>query len=120
VAKRRKLSKKKIVISIVIIFIVLFAAAFARYMLTQNNNFYGKTKEFYFNSDKLSENCPLYRIENWPGVDDYMITINVNSNQNNILSASYDINYAISYTCSDNVLCELSKETRYNSCKYKL
>ena len=51
----------------------------------------------------------MYQVDNWSGVDDYVITINMNSNNNNIEAATYDIGYNISYTCSDNAICQLSK-----------
>jgi len=111
-AKYRKIVKKRIIILFILsICVVSLIAIYARYVLDTNNNFYSKSKEFYFNSDKLDENGPVYQIENWSGVDDYTITINMNSNDNNLISTSYDISYDISYICSDNIICSLSKTT---------
>lgn len=107
--EKKKLNKKKLAVVIIIIVIIVSIGIFARYVLTQNADFYTQTLEFYFTSDKLDVNQPLYRIENWSGVDDYTIVVNLNSNKNNILTADYEIDYEIEYTCSDNVLCELSK-----------
>lgn len=107
--KAHKNRKKKIIVICVLVSVIFFTSVFARYMLNKYNDFYSRTKEFYFNSDKLGENSPIYQIENWPGLDEYTITINMNSNKNNLLSTSYDIGYDISYTCSDNVICNLSK-----------
>lgn len=78
-------------------------------MVNNIKDSFSRTKEFYFYSDKLGENFPTYQIENWSGVDDYTITINMNSNKNSLLSASYDIEYNISYIASDNIICSLSK-----------
>jgi len=73
------------------------------------NNFFSKSSEFYFYSDKLAENNPTYQIDNWSGVDDYTIVINMSSKENNLLANSYDIAYDITYNSSDNVICQLSK-----------
>lgn len=111
--KRKKIYKYSIrqLIIVVIIFIntAFFASIFGRYVVNNIKNFYNRTKEFYFYSDKLASNNPTYQIDNWSGVDDYIITINMNSYKNNLRSTSYDIEYDIEYTVSDNAICQLSK-----------
>jgi len=107
----KKLKKKKIIIIFILIVMLLVASAYGRYRIIRNEDFFGRTKEFYFNSDKLSESSPFYKIENWAGSDNYIININVNSRGNEILGADYAIDYALSVECSDNVLCQLSKST---------
>ena len=107
-----KLNKKYLLLICVIILLsATIITIFARYVLNRENNFFTRSKEFYFNSDKLSDNTPSYRIENWSGVDDYVIIINMDSKGNNLLSTSYDINYNISYTCPGDVICNLSKSS---------
>lgn len=102
--------KKQIVIlALIVLSLMSVIIVFGRYVTNSINNFFVKSKEFYFNSDKLSEGNSVYQVDNWSGVDDYVITINMNSNNNNIESASYDIGYDISYKCSDNAICQLSK-----------
>lgn len=107
--KKKHNRKRLILICLLFIFLFPFADTFSRYTIDSLNEFFGKTKEFYFYSDKLGENNPKFLIDNWSGVDDYPITINMNSRKNNILSATYDIEYDISYTCSSNAICTLSK-----------
>lgn len=68
-----------------------------------------KSNNFYFNSDKLKEDMAQYSVENWSGVENYTITINMNSMENNNVHCTSDIQYGISYSCSDNVICQLSK-----------
>lgn len=97
-----------IVLIIALCFITLFSA-FGRYVLNSVNNFFVRTKEFYFYSDKLSENQAIYQIDNWTGVDPYTITINMNSIENNLKKSTYDIGYNIEYECSSNATCQLSK-----------
>lgn len=104
--------KKQIIIILAILLCTTsFVVVFGRYVTNSINNFFLRSKEFYFNSDKLSENKSVFQIENWSGVDDYTITVNMNSRKNNIQVASYDISYDITYTCSDNAICQLSKES---------
>lgn len=110
--QKRVYRKIQIIIILAILFCVTsFVVVFGRYVTNSINNFYLRSKEFYFNSDKLSENKSVFQIENWSGVDDYVITVNMNSRKNNIQAASYDISYDIKYTCSDNVICQLSKNS---------
>lgn len=105
-----KYKKQQIVIlALIVLSLLSIVIIFGRYVTNTINNYFVRSREFYFNSDKLSENNSLYQVDNWSGVDDYVITINMNSNNNNIESASYDIGYNISYKCSDNAICQLSK-----------
>ncbi len=106
----KKYKKKQIIIlALITLSLLSFVIIFGRYVTNTINNFFVRSKEFYFYSDKLSEDNSVYQVDNWSGVDDYVITINMNSNNNNIESATYDIGYNISYTCSDNAICQLSK-----------
>lgn len=108
----RKKNNKKLKIVIVILIIIVFtslSSTFGRYAINAINDFYLRSREFYFYSDKLDMNTSSFRVDNWSGVDDYNITINMNSRANNILAATYDIPYTISYTCSTNIICTISK-----------
>ena len=106
----KKYKKKQIIILALITLSALsFVIIFGRYVTNTINNFFVRSKEFYFYSDKLSEDNSVYQVNNWSGVDDYVITINMNSRDNNIEAATYDIGYDITYTCSDNAICQLSK-----------
>lgn len=110
----KKIKKYKreqiIIIGLIIICLMSFISTLARYVTNSINNYYLKTKEFYFNSDKLQDKIASYQIDNWPGVDDYTITVNMNSRENNLLFTNYDIDYDISYICSNNIICQLNKQ----------
>lgn len=102
--------KKQIIIILIILLCSLsFVIVFGRYVTNSVNNFFLRSKEFYFYSDKLSEKRSIFQVDNWSGVDDYTIVVNMNSRKNNIQAASYDIAYDIKYTCSNNAICQLSK-----------
>ena len=102
--------KKQIIIILIILLCSLsFVIVFGRYVTNSVNNFFLRSKEFYFYSDKLSEKRDVFQVDNWSGVDDYTIIVNMNSRKNNIQVATYDIAYDIKYTCSNNAICQLSK-----------
>lgn len=110
ISQNIKYKRNQIIIATLIALSLLsFIIIFGRYLTSNVSNFFVRSKEFYFFSDKLSEDSSVYQVDNWSGVDDYTITINMNSRLNNIESATYDIGYDISYTCSDNAICQLSK-----------
>lgn len=105
----RYVKKQILIIALIVLNFISFVIIFGRYLTNNINDFFIRSKEFYFFSDKLSEEDSIYQVDNWSGVDDYVITINMNSSNNNLDVATYDIGYEISYTCSDNVICQLSK-----------
>lgn len=109
--KTKSIYKKQQIIILLILALcfITLTATFGRYVLNGINNFFVRTKEFYFYSDKLKENLAVYQIDNWTGIDPYTITINMNSIENNLKKATYDISYDISYECTSNVTCQLSK-----------
>ena len=113
--KKHVKALKKVIVICVLISIISFVTVFGRYMLNRYRDFYTRTKEFYFNSDKLSEDEPEYRIENWPGIDYYDLTINMNSRGNEKLVATYDIEYEIEFVYSDNVTCTINKPSTINN-----
>lgn len=107
---KNKYKKKQMLIVIaILICLISFVVIFGRYLTNNVKDFFVRSKEFYFNSDKLSENMSVYQIDNWSGVDDYSIIINMNSSENNLKVSSYDIGYNVSYQCTDNAICQLSK-----------
>lgn len=81
----------------------------SRYAIDSINNYFARSKEFYFLSDKLTDDNYLYTIADWSGVDPYTIVIHMSSMENNLLKTDYDIAYDISYTSSANISCNLSK-----------
>lgn len=107
--KNKYLRRQIIILISLVICILSFVVIFGRYLTNNIKNFFVKSEEFYFYSDKLSENTSIYEIDNWSGVDDYVITINMNSTKNNIEAATYDIGYSVSYECTDNAICTLNK-----------
>ena len=97
-------------IAIILIVVSYFTSSFGRYALTFVNDFYLRSKEFYFYSNKLLSTGKTVIINDWPGVDDYRISVEMNSRENNLLVARDDITYNITYKdVSQDVTITLSK-----------
>lgn len=100
---------KIIVFSIFFLAFISLIPTLGRYVGNEIRNFYLSSKNFYFNSDKLEQNGIVYQVENWSGVDSYDVTFNMNSYKNNTVYSETDISYNITYKCSDNVTCTITK-----------
>lgn len=116
---RRLLRKRKninlifiLIIFIVVIYITPKIVTSAKYVYKVIHEHYLYSKDFYFNSDKLSLGHTEYEItNNWSGAETYRVTINMSSKRNDMAYTGADIYYQISYTCSDNIECTLSKDS---------
>lgn len=106
-----KLKNNKILLLLLILFLSFNFITMARLVYKEIKKNFFLTQNFYFNSDKLRESQFLYKINNYNGVDAYPIIINMNSIKNNKLKATSDIEYDISYSCSSNANCSISKNT---------
>ncbi|MBE6149683.1 MAG: hypothetical protein E7170_03040 [Firmicutes bacterium] len=100
---------KIIIFAIFFLAFITFLPTLGKYVGKGIKNYYLNSKNFYFNSDKLKEDGIVYQVENWSGVDSYSVTFNMNSYKNNIVYSESDIAYDISYKCSSNVTCEITK-----------
>ena len=109
--KQKRKIKQIIIIIGLLLCVGSLVIVLGRYVTNSINNFFIKSKTFYFQSDKLTEKNPTFQVENWSGVDDYTITVNMNSRKNNIEVATMDIGYDIKYKCSSNAICQLNKES---------
>ncbi len=107
---RKNYKKQQILIVLILILcFIAITSTFSRYVLNSINNFFVRTKDFYFFSDKLKEQRAVYQIDNWSGVDPYTITINMNSMENSLKKVDYDVDYQIEYICTSNATCQISK-----------
>lgn len=106
IRKHRKLS---VIVLICLMIFLIISVAFGKYILNVINNFILETKSFYFNSSVLTMNNKAYSINNWDGVNNYTLTIDVNNYKNDDRVTKADISYDISVSCSSNVSCEVNK-----------
>lgn len=106
--KLKKYGKKTYILLGILLIFLLTTITYGRYIYNEVRDFYLSSKNFYFNSDKLTTNKAVYQVDNWSAVDPYTITINLNNKKNNLVHTSSDINYEISYICSNNILCSVN------------
>ncbi len=106
---KSRLILKLISILVALVWIITTIPIYARYVYESVHNFFVRSEEYYFSSDKLSTKGNVYQIENWSGAENYVITVNMNSRLNGIKKVDYAINYNIDFTCSTNCSCTLSK-----------
>lgn len=108
--KKIKIKNKKTYIILgIILFFVTISLSFGRYVYYGVKDMYLRSKKFYFNSDKLTQTRRIYKMDNYSGVDTYNFTINLNNSKNNLEHANSDIDYEVTYVCSDNANCSVSK-----------
>ena len=102
---------KPLIILIAIALIVPIGYTVSRYVMNVLKDYYIESKNFYFNSNRLKEDNPMYLINNWSGVGTFTIDISLNSNKNHILASDFDVSYNLSYTCSQDVICSSDKNS---------
>lgn len=101
--RRKNSGIKKLIMLLMLLFIIVAlirviipaSITFSRYVYSKVRSYYLNSQEFYFNSDKLAVNTAFFEADNWSGVDDYDITINLNSRKNNLEVARVDIDYRV-------------------------
>ena len=106
--------KKKSIILLILVFVFLYIFAnstIGRYIYNGINNYILESKGFYFNSTVLNINNSNYNVNNWDGVNPYVLTIDVNNKKNDLVYTNVDIAYDTSVTCDERVTCELSKSS---------
>ena len=78
---------------------------YSRYVKEIVQVYYLRTKDFYFNSDKLTIVGKTYEINPWGGTTSYDIPVGMNSLLNSIKGASSNILYTVSCTADSRVDC---------------
>lgn len=106
---KEKIKNNKVLLIILLIVFATTISTFGRFVYNEIKKNFFLTQNFYFNSDKLKETQANYIVNNYNGVDNYDIIINVNSIKNNLLKTTQDISYNISFSCSSNANCSSSK-----------
>ena len=106
---RQKPYFKPVIIIVLISIILPLGISLSRFVMQVIRDNYLESKNFYFNSNRLKKDNPLYKINNWSGVGNFPLDITVNSYKNNLLATTADITYEISYTCPLDVVCTSDK-----------
>lgn len=114
--KRKNKVKVNLIWCLIVLIIVIYITpkffSFARYVYNVAYEHYLVAKDFYFTSDKLSISHSEYEVtNNWSGAETYQVIVNMSSKRNDLAMTESDIEYSITYTCSDNITCALDKST---------
>ncbi len=100
---------KYIIIIILIVLISYAGVTLAKYIIEEFHGYYLNSKHFYFTSNRLTENNPLYQINNWSGVGSFNISFDLLSQKNTYVYTDYDIPYTVTATCPTGVTCTVDK-----------
>lgn len=101
----------KIFVFVILICSLPLILSLARYITSVLRDYYLESQSFYFNSNRLKKDNPLYQIDNWSGIGDFTIEVSMNSRKNNLLYSNFDITYDIEYTCPQDIICEINKNS---------
>ena len=82
--------------------------SFARYVVEEYHDYYLNSKNFYFSSNRLTEDNALYQVNNWSGIGSFDISFDLLSMKNSLVYTDYDIPYTVSYECPTDVICSIS------------
>lgn len=103
--------KQIILVLIIVIYILSLSFIFGRYAVEEIKTHLVSSKEFYFYSDKLSEEEGTEYHINWSGNGECRIPINIYTKLNSLKTTKRDIEYKVEYTLeSNNAICKLDKE----------
>lgn len=109
---KNQLKKKKLLLSLIVLVIIFpISLALSRFVNKLTTNYYLETQKFYFYSDKLTDDNAKYTLENWSGVENLSMDIQLESRKNQYEVAETDISYNVTYTCEEGVKCSITKET---------
>lgn len=106
--------KKRTLIILIIVFIMFMPVGitFSRYVIKNIKNYIMQANNFFFNSDKLTQDGATYGINNWGGASNIEIQFELNNHKNNILTSDSDIEYTLETTCDlSSVICNLSSNS---------
>lgn len=108
------MKNKKLLIIIMLILILILSpviSSLSRYVYKGIHTLILSANNFYFNSDKLTEEGASYQVNNWSGLDTFTIQFELNNMKNNILYTTSDITFENKIKCDDDITCSLSLES---------
>ena len=110
--KLGKLTFRKILLLLVIIGAVsVGSVTVAKYVIEEFHGYYLNSKHFYFTSNRLKKNNPVYLVNNWSGVGSFDISFDLIAMKNSLVYTDFDIPYTVSYDCPTGVTCSFDKPT---------
>lgn len=109
--KKNNLHIRQILMLIGIILVGTGSVTLAKYVIEEFHGYYLNSKHFYFTSNRLTEDNPLYKINNWSGVGSFNISFDLLSEKNSLVYTDYDIPYEVTFECPNDVICSVDKPT---------
>jgi len=100
---------KQIIILVLILVFIISIPTLSKFISKKFHEFYLNSKHFYFYSNRLKDDNPLYQLNNWSGVGNFDIEFDLTSEKNRYTYAEYDISYTVSANCPSTVTCSLSE-----------
>ena len=100
---------KRIIIIVLTIAFIISLPTLGKFISKKFHEFYLNSKHFYFYSNRLKDDNPLYQLNNWSGVGNFDIEFDLTSEKNRYTYAEYDITYTVSANCPSTVTCSLSE-----------
>ena len=68
---------KQIIMIVIILVSIPLVTTLAKYIKEAFYDYYLGSKEFYFTSNRLKENNPVYQVNNWSGIGNFDITFDL-------------------------------------------
>ena len=109
----KDLHLKQIIIFMMIIIGSFAVFSFSKYVIEEYHGYFLNSKHFYFSSNRLTEEHPLYQVNNWSGVGTFDISFNILSVKNSFVYSDYDIPYTVWFDCPTTVTCTVSDRTMF-------
>ncbi len=107
-----KFSFREIIIIVVLAMLFsLGSVTLAKYVIEEFHSYYLNAKDFYFTSNRLKKDNPIYLVNNWSGVGSFNISFDLLSLKNSYVYTDYDIPYTVSVICPTGVTCTVDKPT---------
>ena len=110
--KKRKLTWKELIIVLILgLLFSLGSFTLAKYVIEEFHSYYLNAKHFYFTSNRLKRDNPIYLVNNWSGVGSFTISFDLLSLKNSYVYTDYDIPYTVTVSCPTGVTCSVDKPT---------
>ncbi|MBQ1813153.1 MAG: hypothetical protein II119_04330 [Bacilli bacterium] len=102
---------KMVILVVLIVLLSIGAVTMSKYIIEEFHSYYLNAKHFYFTSNRLKKDNPVYLVNNWSGVESFDISFDLLSEKNSLVYSDYDIPYQVTYVCPNDVTCTLDKPT---------
>ena len=115
--KLRKMMQRRtyrdiVIMAILLIILSLGSVTLAKYVVQEFHGYYLNAKHFYFTSNRLTRTNARYEVNNWSGVGDFDIPVDLSSVKNDYIFTQYDIPYMVTVTCPPaDASCTVDKPT---------